>query len=267
MGELEAILIPCLLGWCQTYVDTIIGGWFPGPARAGPAVWPHPVHAGSWGEARMMQAVGPHYVSPSLPCDSWVFLFLTFHKKLFLLLYYFGCNCKDNLLLLKTIKYTKVWRKLKPPIIFISPIFLIYIVNYFTLYNQSEFFFFFCFRLSITSFSLNTAFIRGMSITSCSVTFIHSKVFLSGCYVDTMLLAEDKRLSKTDKMELPEWSLRGDSQKAHTRVRCEKCHEWRDGGWLGKAWSGKASPRRWRLSPDLNDENEPVMWRLREVIF
>lgn len=70
MGELEAVLIPCLLGWCQTYVDTIIGGWFPGPARAGPAVWPHPVHAGSWGEARMMQAVGPHYVSPSLPCDS-----------------------------------------------------------------------------------------------------------------------------------------------------------------------------------------------------
>lgn len=35
MGEPEAILVPCLLGWCQTYMDTIIGGWFPGPARAG----------------------------------------------------------------------------------------------------------------------------------------------------------------------------------------------------------------------------------------
>lgn len=47
-----------------------MGGWFPRPARARPAAWPHPVHTGSWREARVIQAIGAYDVIASLPRDT-----------------------------------------------------------------------------------------------------------------------------------------------------------------------------------------------------
>ena len=115
--------------------------------------------------------------------------------------------------------------------------FIIYIVNYFTFYTNWIFFVFFALDCPLLPF-LKTQ----TSSEACPLLLVLFHLFiqnflLSGCYVGTVLLSED------GEMGLPEWSLWGESQQAHTHVRCEKCHEWRDEGLLGKAWSGKTSPR------------------------
>lgn len=112
----------------------------------------------------------------------------------------------------------------------LSPIFYHLHCQLFTLHTNLSFSF--CFRLPIIS---------------CSASSIHSQVCIEWlpCWAVCHLLkvkcwTRQIRWSSLNGVYISDLE---DSLQAHTGSRCEKCHEWRDGDWLGKVCSEKPLSR------------------------
>lgn len=126
-------------------------------------------------------------------------------------------------------------------------------------------------KLFILYTNVSFSFCFRLPITSCSVSFIHSKIciewllFWAICHL-LKIQCWTRQTRWRSYLNGAHISDLGDSQQAHMGLRYEKCHEWRDGAWLGKAWPEKPL---WvgDLGSDLSDEEEPVLCRLGEVIF